>query len=318
LGPAAVPPVDQIENPNPQPGTNNYYTQDGYNGGSYVACADTGEPGVSPLINYLAALSYQPKPNCEPGHYYLVNNYAPGYLGNGEIDRRSPFVVPPAPLPTIGDTMLKANVSFRYYGEGWNAYLQDPERRLYCDICNFLQYTPTIMTDPRLRFRHIRDITDLYNDITGDSLPAVSFVKPSDLNDGHPASSKLDLFEAFVRKIVELTRKESDIWNSAAIFVTFDEAGGYWDSGYVQAIDFFGDGPRIPLILVSPYSAGGRVVHTYADHVSFLKFIEKNWGLSPVSSRSRDNLPNPVAAHENPYVPPNAPAIGDLMDMFQF
>jgi phospholipase C len=317
-GKPAIPPANQIENPNPQPGTNNYYTQDGYNGGSYVACADTSQPGVGPLIDYLAALSYKPKPNCEPGHYYLVNNYTPGYLGNGEVNTRSPFVVPPAHLPTIADTLLKVNVSFRYYGEGWNAYLQDPESRLYCDICNFLQYTPTIMTDPRLRLRHIRDVTDLYNDVADDRLPAVSFVKPSDLNDGHPASSKLDLFEAFVRKIIELTRKEPDIWNSTAIFVTFDEAGGYWDSGYVQAIDFFGDGPRIPLIVISPYSAGGRVVHTYTDHVSFLKFIEKNWSLPTVSSRSRDNLPNPVAEPDRPYVPTNPPALGDLMDMFHF
>ena len=190
-GHPAVPPADQIENPNPQPGTNNYYAQDGYKGGSYVACADAGQPGVGPLLDYLKALSYAPKPNCEPGHYYLVNNYDPGYLGNGTIDTK-PFTIPPASLPTIGDTLLKANVSFRYYGEGWNAYLQDPKSELYCNICNFLQYTPTIMTDAAHRIRHIKDVTDLYDDIGNENLPAVSFVKPSGLNDGHPASSKID------------------------------------------------------------------------------------------------------------------------------
>jgi phospholipase C len=138
------------------------------------------------------------------------------------------------------------------------------------------------------------------------------------LNDGHPASSKLDLFEAFVRKIIELVRKEPEAWNSTAVFITFDEAGGYWDSGYVEPLDFFGDGPRIPLIVVSPYATAGRVIHTYADHVSFLKFIEKNWRLQTVSSRSRDNLPNPIPGSNSPYIPINAPAIGDLMDMFQF
>jgi len=59
-------------------------------------------------------------------------------------------------------------------------------------------------------------------------------------------------------------------------------------------------------------------VHTYYDHVSILKFIERNWGLSPLTGRSRDNLPNPVTASGNPYVPVNSPAIGDLMDMFDF
>ena len=74
----------------------------------------------------------------------------------------------------------------------------------------------------------------------------------------------------------------------------------------------------MPLIVVSPYSEGGRIIHSYADHVSLLKFIEKNWSLPPVSKRSRDNLPDPVMAPGNPYVPINGPAIGDLMDMFKF
>jgi phospholipase C len=95
-------------------------------------------------------------------------------------------------------------------------------------------------------------------------------------------------------------------------------SGGYRDSGYIQPIDFFGDGTRIPFIVVSPYATGGRVVHTYTDHVSILKFVEKNWAVPPLSDRSSDNLPNPVAAQSNPYVPINGPAIGDLMDMFNF
>jgi len=102
------------------------------------------------------------------------------------------------------------------------------------------------------------------------------------------------------------------------LFITFDEGGGYWDSGIFVPIDFFGDGPRIPMIAVSKYSRGGRVVHSYADHASVLKFIERNWRLKPLTSRSRDNLPNPVAAPGNPYVPTNLPAISDLFDMFDF
>jgi phospholipase C len=86
----------------------------------------------------------------------------------------------------------------------------------------------------------------------------------------------------------------------------------------VQPLDFFGDGPRIPMIVVSKYSTGGHISHEYADHVSTLKFIEANWGLSPLTRRSRDNFPNPIAKSEDPYVPTNSPAIGDLMDMFKF
>jgi phospholipase C len=100
--------------------------------------------------------------------------------------------------------------------------------------------------------------------------------------------------------------------------ITMDEGGGYYDSGYIQPLDFFGDGPRIPLIIVSPFTRGGHINHTYTDHVSILKFIERNWHLKPLTDRSRDNFANPVADRDNPYVPLNSPAIGDLFDMFQF
>ena len=83
-------------------------------------------------------------------------------------------------------------------------------------------------------------------------------------------------------------------------------------------VDFFGDGARVPLIVVSPYSEGGHVDHTYYDHASIVKFIEHNWDLEPISNRSRDNLPNPRQLPDNPYVPVNSPAIGDLFPMFVF
>ncbi|MBV9782224.1 MAG: hypothetical protein JO264_00240, partial [Acidisphaera sp.] len=150
------------------------------------------------------------------------------------------------------------------------------------------------------------------------TLPAVSIVKPDGLLDGHPASSKLDLFEAFTKKIVKAVQNNEELWAHTAILITFDEGGGYWDSGYIQPLDFFGDGTRIPAIMVSPYSIGGHISHTYTDHVSFLKFVEKNWRLRPVSENGRDNLPNPVSYKSNPYAPVNSPAIGDLMDMFDF
>ena len=145
----------------------------------------------------------------------------------------------------------------------------------------------------------------------------MSIVKPSGYTDGHPSSSKLDLFEGFVQKIV--TQVEASPYaKDTAIFITEDEGGGYYDSGYVQPLDFFGDGTRIPLIVVSQYAKPGYISHEYADHVSILKFIERNWHLPPVSYRSRDNMPNPVTAANDPYVPLNSPAIGDLFDLFDF
>jgi len=173
------------------------------------------------------------------------------------------------------------------------------------------------MTNPELR-GNLQDVEELYGDIAKGELPAVAIVKPALYLDGHPASSKFGLFEAFCRKIVETIEAQPALWQHTAIMITLDESGGYYDSGYVQPIDFFGDGSRVPLVVVSPYSQGGGVIHAYYDHVSFAKFVEANWGLSAISAESRDNLPNPVANHSNPYVPRNQPAIGDLMEMFNF
>ena len=156
------------------------------------------------------------------------------------------------------------------------------------------------MTNAAVRTAHLKDTIDLYSGIASGELPAVSFVKPSGLLDGHPASSKWDLFEGFSKKIIDLVKSKPELWESTAIFVTADEGGGYYDSGYVQPVDFFGDGTRIPLIAVSPHSTGGRVSHEYTDHVSILKFIERNWRLAPVTGRSRDNLPNPVTTPRQP------------------
>jgi phospholipase C len=102
------------------------------------------------------------------------------------------------------------------------------------------------------------------------------------------------------------------------VFITVDEGGGYWDSGYIQTVDFFGDGTRIPMLVVSPYSQGVGMVHSYGDHASVIKFIEKNWSIDPIDHYTRDNLPNPVQTGVNPYVPVNGPAIDDLTSYFNF
>ena len=330
--------VDEIENPSAQPNTNNFYTEDGYGGGSfgsssfgggsYSNCSDPNAPGVAAVRNYLASLSSNPNPRCEPGHYYLLNNYNPGYFGDGSNAftdtnaKNTVFTVPPSNVRNIGDALLEQNVSWKYYGDQWNIYKNDPYQQLpndiYCNICNFFQYSTSIMTNPTVRTAHLKDTADLYQDIQSGKLPAVSYVKPSGLVDGHPASSKLNLYEGFVKKIVDGVQANPELWKSTAIFVTFDEGGGYYDSGYVQPLDFFGDGSRIPMIVVSKWTKAGHISHQYNDHVSILKFIERNWKLSPLTDRSRDNLPNPVTTTANPYVPTNSPAIGDMFDLFNF
>ena len=73
--------------------------------------------------------------------------------------------------------------------------------------------------------------------------------------------------------------------------------------------------PGANYALATQYKA---ISHTYADHASIVKFINFNWSLGPITARSRDNLPDPETNSNNPYVPVNGPAIGDLVDLFQF
>ena len=357
--------VDEIENPNPAAGTNNWYSEDGYGagsfgspssgGGSYSDCADPTQPGVSAIVKYLQSLPHPVDPHCEVGHYYLLNNYNPGYFGQGEnafIDTNAAntvFTIPPSSVRSIGDELLAKDISWKYYGDQWNDYAGVgtagkagfiPEDKYqinygaagstnplgalithsdeYCNICNPFQYDTSIMANEAVRTAHIQDTANLYADIADGKLPAVSFVKPSGFVDGHPSSSKLNLFEGFTEKIVEAVKANPTLWKDTAIMITFDEGGGYYDSGYVQPLDFFGDGTRIPMIVVSEFSTGGHITHNYSDHVSVLKFIERNWKLNPVTFRSRDNFPNPITENGNPYVPVNGPAISDLFELFNF
>ncbi len=325
-GNPTVPPASQIANPNPQANTNNQYTQDT----RFSDCSDPTQPGVGPIVDYLSALPKPVGPNCDSSHYYMFNNTSPGYLPNGQIDMAGIAAgtsIPPSSVRTIGGVLNDKGISWAYYGGAYDAAVNlangstnpaDAIGTAYCNICNFEAYATSIMGDSTQRAAHIKDAVDFFAAVQNGTLPAVSFVKPDGLLDGHPASSKLDLFEGMVRKILDTLNANPQLASETAVFITFDEGGGYHDIGYIQPLDYFGDGPRIPLIVVSAYSRGGHVVHSYNDHVSILKFIERNWQLPPLTARSRDNLPNPIVARDNPYVPVNSPAIGDLFDMFDF
>jgi acid phosphatase len=320
-GNALAPAANLVANPNPKPGTNNNYTVDG----NWANCADSAQPGVAAIVSYLASLPYAPVPNCEAGHFYMINNINPGFRPNGQLATGN--VVPPSTRPTIGDALNTKNISWAYFGGAFNAAVNlangstnpaDAIGAAYCQICNPFQYAKSIMGDPAQRAAHMKDTADLIAGIRDDTLPAVSFAKPDGLLDGHPQSSKLGLFEAYLKNILDTLDGNPKLKAKTAVFVVFDEGGGYWDSGFLQPLDFFGDGPRIPFLAISEFSRGGHVIHSYTDHVSILKFIERNWRLAPLTARSRDNLPNPIGRRDNSYVPVNMPAIGDLFDMFNF
>jgi phospholipase C len=317
-GALPAPPPNQIENPNPRPGTNNWYMQSGYRSGSYTECSNPSQPGVSSIRAYLASLPYRTfnDGNCEKGAYYLVNNYMAGFLPSGEPAPLGPTVyrVPPQAQPTIAEALSAKGVTWKWHSGGRDGAALTKE---YSGVADPLTYSSAIMTTS-LR-SNLQDHAALFRDIEdADNMPAVAFVIPPNSESGHPASSTVSRYEEFIRRLVDKVQSNPALWAKSAILVTVDEGGGYWDSGYIQILDAFGDGTRIPLIAVSPFARRGQVDHTYTDHVSILKFIETNWGLPTLSARSRDQLPNPIEDSADPYIPGNRPAIGNLRSLFQF
>jgi phospholipase C len=310
-GNPATPAAANIYNPDPQAGTLNLYTRRA----QWFNCSDETQPGIAAIATYLKALPYPVQTKCGPGEYWQAVNVNPAFTPKGAV--QSGLVVPKTTQRSIGDVLTANNIPWKYYGGGFSADATgSPFDGSYCNICNPFEYQANY---PAMVADHMRDVTDLFTDLKNGTLPAVSYVKPDGTMDGHPASSKWTLFEAFAKNIIEAAQSNPELWAETAIFVTVDEGGGYYDSGFIQPVDFFGTGPRIPMIAVSPFSKGGHVSHVYNEHSSFVKFVERNWKLQgALSARSRDNLPNPKQDDDNVYVPRNMPAIGDLFDLFNF
>lgn len=369
-----APPINQIENPDPQLGmlNPNFFTHDGYSGGSYVNCSDNSQPGVSSISHFLEKKKINK--NCEDGAYYLVNNYEPAYSMDGTL-KRTPdglpkhedahaYVYPPQTKHTIGELLSEHDVSWKWYTGGRDdldatsdpfypivynqvfaavkaavpagtpdAYISSiatpkaiaaTKPYLYNTLGDPLNASSNIAGSPL--HANLKGLSTLFGDIAANTLPEVSFVTPKNLDSGHPGYSAPAKYEAMLADLVAKVQANPELYSSTAIIVTTDEGGGYFDSGRIQNVDFFGDGTRIPLAVISPYAKKGFVDHTYYDHASIIKFIEHNWKLPRLSQRSRDNLPNPKQEqeheheHENSgqYIPENAPAVGDLMNMFVF
>jgi phospholipase C len=316
-GQPATPAAENIYDPDPVPGSLNLYT----NPFRWFDCSDVSHPGIAAIANYLTSLAslkshpYTVKNLCGPGEYWMARNTDPAFTPTGL--HASGLVQPPTTQRSIGDVLTANKIPWKYYGGGFNdADTLNPLGIAYCNICNPFEYQARY---PEMVADHMRDVTDLFADIVAGTLPAVAYVKPDGVMDGHPASSKWSLFEAFVSYIIFLAQQDSTQWSEIAILITVDESGGFYDSGFIQPVDFFGTGPRIPMIAVSPFSTGGHVSHVYNEHSSVVKFIERNWKLGEtLSSRSRDNLPNPMPSNDSAYVPSNMPAIGDLFDLFSF
>ncbi len=117
-------------------------------------------------------------------------------------------------MPTIGEELSANNISWKYYGEGYNyannPFPPDPRGLPYSYLANAFQYSKSIMTSSLKN--NIEDIEPFFNDVQKGTLPAVSFVKPDGLIDRHPGTSTAPLSEGFIGKIVSTVQANSEVW----------------------------------------------------------------------------------------------------------
>ena len=135
---------------------------------------------------------------------------------------------------------------------------------MYNSIGDPLNASQNVVTTPSLK-ANMKGLSSFYKDVTNGTLPEVSFVVPKNLSSGHPGYSAPYAYEAFLADLVAKVQASGQ-WADTAIVITTDEGGGYFDSGFIQNMDFFGDGPRIPLIVVSPYAKKNYSLNTNQEY----------------------------------------------------
>jgi phospholipase C len=183
---------------------------------------------------------------------------------------------------TLGDELDSAGISWAYYtssledgsGNLWNAY----------QAIKHIRYGPDWNDDvisPQTRF---------FQDVKSGMLPAVSWVMPTCPNSDH-ADCGATHGPHWVASLVNAIGR-SKYWQSTAIFIMWDEYGGWYDHVAPPFADYDGLGSRVPLMVVSAYAKKSYVSHVQYEHGSILKFVEDQFGLPRLAAAdTRANSP---------------------------
>jgi phospholipase C len=212
----------------------------------------------------------------------------------------------------------RAHVSWAYY--------LTPGREPDCEtgamFCRFTDQDPrtpgiwnplpsfdTVRRDNQLR--NIKPTSDLLRTLRKGGLPAVSWVIPSGVNSEHPTSS-ISTGQAYVTGLLNAIMR-SRAWSSTAVFVTWDDWGGFYDHVRPPVVDGNGYGFRVPGIVISPYARRGYIDHQQLSFDAFAKFIEDDFLSGQRLNPRTDGRPDP-----RPTVRENVRGLGNLLRDFNF
>jgi phospholipase C len=212
----------------------------------------------------------------------------------------------------------RANVSWRYYVAA-GTQPDCPTGALTCGavaqnsktpgVWNPLPYFDTVRDDGQVG--NVQPVTHFYSAARRGVLPAVSWVVPSQSVSEHPPA-RVSTGVAYVTGLINAVMEGPD-WNSTAIFLAWDDWGGFYDHVVPPTVDENGYGLRVPGLVISPYAKRGYVDHQTLSFDAYDKFIEDDFLNGQRLNPKTDGRPDP-----RPTVRENVAVLGDLTDDFDF
>jgi phospholipase C len=158
---------------------------------------------------------------------------------------------------------------------------------------------------------NVRDLRDFYAAAKNGTLPSVVWLAPSAPYSEHPPAL-VSLGQAYVTGLIDAIMRGPD-WDSTAIFLTWDDWGGFYDHVVPPRVDENGYGIRVPGIVISPYARQGFIDGQTLSHDAYVKFIEDDFlGRQRIDPKT-DGRPD-----RRPTVRENVPILGDLRADFDF
>jgi phospholipase C len=269
-----------------------------------------------------------------PAHLYMVSGWSAKCAKAGDPKScraavQSPGSPPGSPQNTTGAVpdyawtdltylLHKAHVSWRYYvAKGSQPDCADnamfcasvPQTAKTPGIWNPLPYFDTVRQDGELG--NVAPLRDFYRAARRGTLPAVTWIAPAQAVSEHPPGL-VTAGQAYVTGLVDAIMRSKD-WSSTAIFLSWDDWGGFYDHVQPPQVDGQGYGLRVPGLVISPYARRGYIDHQVLSHDAYLKFIEDDFlGGRRLNPRT-DGRPDP-----RPDVRENAPILGNLVKEFDF
>jgi phospholipase C len=176
-------------------------------------------------------------------------------------------------------------------------------------IWNPLPWFTTVKHDHQVR--DVVSISHFFAAAKRGALPAVSWVEPNNHVSEHPPSL-ITNGQAFVTHVINAVMRSRD-WKSSAIFLAWDDWGGFYDHVVPPNVDVNGFGLRVPALVISPYAKAGYIDHQVASLDAYVKFIEDDFLGGRRLDPKTDGRPDP-----RPDVREALPQVGDMTKAFDF